>query len=314
VLAALADHLWQSALSFCLLWTGAALSHANAARVRLWMWRIGALKFCVPFALLYALGEWFGFPVKYSDDDPPQVLIEAMQAVLPWSSPAQQHALSAGYAALACLALAPLVALCAWRCRRGLALEGSRARGEDARLEADPDDREPSLGFIKAFLFTAVAIGVLSSPFVGGAVTDRVRRYTLLMQNARSLLNAPIDIAVARPGMGERWRLDVDTSGVTIRNANVQSLVSLAYGVNRLMVISEQMVDKDSHASSWMLEPRYDVRVTGRVFEPAQFDAFALRRPITKLLAERFGYELYLNGRCQPPCGTWRAPLPDEPL
>lgn len=314
MIAALADHLWQSVLCFCALWIGATLAHANAAHVRLWIWRVGALKFCIPFALLYAFGEWYGFPVKFTDDDPPYALIAAMHAVLPWSSPAQDHALTTGTAALACLALGPLIVLCVWRCRRGLRLESLRDRDERARLVADPDDREPNLGFVKAFLFTAVAIGVLASPFVGGAVTDRVRRYGLLLQNARSLLDARIDIEVARPGMGDRWRVQADAGGVTIRNANLQSLVSLAYGVNRLMVISSQMIDKDAHTISWMLEPHYDVRVTGRVFEPAEFDAYALRRPITKLLADRFGYELYVNGKCQPPCGTWHAPLPDEPL
>jgi hypothetical protein len=307
MLAAVADHLWQSACCFCLLWMAAAITRSNAAHLRLWIWRIGALKFVVPFALLFAIGKWWGFPVEHTSDEPPRYLLAQMREVLSWSSPAQAHDLTTGTAALACLALVPLIALCAWRCRRGLTFEGLRTRAEDARLAIDPDDRERSIGFVKAFVFTVFAIALPSSAFVGGALTDRVHVYGLLLENSRALLDARIDFAVAKPGMGERVRVDADAHGVTIRNANLQNLVALAYGVNHYAVINEQMVDKDMNIQSWMLEPRYDLRVTGPVTEPSRFDAYALHGPITRLLAHRFGYELYVNGKCQAPCGRWAA-------
>ena len=49
----------------------AFLSAYDFAPLRLWMWRIAALKFALPFAMLVAIGEWLGFPVKYPDDPAP---------------------------------------------------------------------------------------------------------------------------------------------------------------------------------------------------------------------------------------------------
>ena len=60
--AAIADHLWQSLL-FCALGAMlAGLARNNPAVVRLWLWRVCALKFLVPLALVFALGRVAGFP------------------------------------------------------------------------------------------------------------------------------------------------------------------------------------------------------------------------------------------------------------
>ena len=68
MLAALVDHLWQSVLIFPVLAFGTVLARGNAAIIRLWMWRIAALKFVVPFYLLFVIGGWLGFPVKNAKD------------------------------------------------------------------------------------------------------------------------------------------------------------------------------------------------------------------------------------------------------
>jgi hypothetical protein len=74
VLAALVDHLWQSILTLAILAAGAALARANAAIVRLWIWRIAALKFVAPFSALFFIGACLGFPIKNADDTAPEFL------------------------------------------------------------------------------------------------------------------------------------------------------------------------------------------------------------------------------------------------
>jgi hypothetical protein len=54
--------------------------------------------------------------------------------------------------------------------------------------------------------------------------------------------------------------------------------------------------------------------VSGRVFEPDKFDPFALRARITRLLAERHGLEIYVDSKCQPPCGKYGVAMPADPL
>ena len=79
----LADHLWQSLL-FCALGALlAGLARDNPAIVRLWLWRICALKFLVPFALVFALGGWLGFPLVHSADPLPERLVRGAAAITP---------------------------------------------------------------------------------------------------------------------------------------------------------------------------------------------------------------------------------------
>ena len=62
MLAAIADHLWQSLL-FCAFGAMlAGLARNNPAVVRLWLWRICALKFLVPLRAGVRLGRVAGFP------------------------------------------------------------------------------------------------------------------------------------------------------------------------------------------------------------------------------------------------------------
>ena len=60
--------------------------------------------------------------------------------------------------------------------------------------------------------------------------------------------------------------------------------------------------------------PYYDVRISASIREPDQFDPYALRQRVTRLLVERFGLEIHVNGHCQPPCGRWDKRRDDRPL
>jgi len=91
--------------------------------------------------------------------------------------------------------------------------------------------------------------------------------------------------------------------------------VALAYGVNHYAVWGNQMMNEDDPTSKpWLVDPRYDLRISAPLVDPADFDAYALRPRLTKYLAERFGYEIYVNGRCQPPCGSYGVAMPDNLL
>jgi hypothetical protein len=52
----------------------------------------------------------------------------------------------------------------------------------------------------------------------------------------------------------------------------------------------------------WLSEPRYDVFVTGPVRQPAAFDPYSLKQPMTNYLYAQFGVSIRVNGACQKPC------------
>jgi hypothetical protein len=164
-------------------------------------------------------------------------------------------------------------------------------------------------------LFTSCALLALWVPVLGGAIADRNWRNGLLLENVRALREAPVEIAVAGPGMGDRMRVVARSDGVLIRNINIRELIAVSNGVTPFAVWSNQFYEnKDEGKHSWFLTPRYDVRVHARIREPDEFDAYALRQRITRLLVERFGLEINVNGKCQPPCGRWDKRRDDRPL
>jgi hypothetical protein len=112
---------------------------------------------------------------------------------------------------------------------------------------------------------------------------------------------------IAAPGMGTRSRVFADASGVLVRNANIQELIAIAYGVSRFAVMGNQMtsLDTENPYDYWLISPRYDVTIAGPVLEPESFEPYALHRVITRLLAEKHGIEINVNGKCQAPCGRW---------
>ena len=181
---------------------------------------------------------------------------------------------------------------------------------EAARTEQDPDDFEPGLGFVRGLAFTAVTIMVLASPVVAGAVDDRLSRHALLLDDARALRNADVNMKPALPGMGRRARLIAQRDGVFIRNASIQELAGFAYGVNRTFVWGDHFIQRGE--LDWLVDARYDVRIPGRISDPERFDSYALRVPITRMLALKHGLELYVNDKCQPPCGRYGVNIPEE--
>jgi hypothetical protein len=316
VVPALADHLWQSLLTCAVLWFFAWLARPNSALLRLTLWRICAVKLVLPYSLLYALGAGLGFPVAHSADTVPASLANGLAAMLPAFSPTRATGMG-GAVALAFLALL-LFAASAWArvIHDELGLEKLRVRADAARAARDPDDLPPGLGFWKAALFTASASGVVSAILLAGAVDNRQWRRDLLIANSLSLRGAPVVMHPAAPGMGSRSRVVADDNSVLIRNTNIQDLVALAYGVNHYAVWSDQMYSYESDPTDqyWLSVPRYDVRVQAPIREPGEFDPYALRSPITKLLAERFGLQIFVNQKCQPPCGSYGVAQSGAPL
>jgi len=310
VLAALVDHLWQSVLIFPVLALGAVLARRNAAIIRLWMWRIAALKFVVPFYLLFVIGGWLGFPVKNADDTAPDYVAGPLSAVSPWFMPAQTHGIG-GFALAGCIALLLVAAItCARLSHDNLCLERLRTTSERLRAERDPDDTPPGLGFVRGFLFAAATMIALASPVLAGAVDDRQNRHALLLADARSLRDATIRMNPAAPGMGQRTRISADANGIFIRNATIQDLAAFAYGVNRFFVRGDHFYEAGEQ--DWLIDARYDIRIDGKVHDPDRFDTYALRVPVTRMLAQQHGLEIYVNNACQPPCGRYGVAIPPD--
>ncbi len=297
----LADHMWQSLQVFGCLAVLALLIRRNAARYSVWLWRIAALKLVVPFALLTWIGSCFSFPVNHSAEPPPPGLVGLIDGIAPWFAPARHLDGLTFWLVFAVELLALGVA--AWCIRRALRTAATRATEEAVRLEKDPDDHPPGVGFFNAALITAWTILVVIGPFTSGSIDDRLRRQALLNENARSLKDAPVIMRPAAPGRGSRADVVADADGVTIRNATLQEIGAVAYGISIFAVYSTHFFQEGE--VDWMTGERYDVRITGRVKQPEDFDSFALREPITRKLAVDFGLEIYEGRKCQPPCGKW---------
>jgi hypothetical protein len=313
MLAAFVDHLWQSLLFFAGVAAFAFLTRASRAILRLWLWRSAALKFLLPFALLHAIGGWIGFPVAHTADLPPRSLIAMADRVTPLVAPVRAlHSRGAVAGSLLALALL-LSALCIRRAAVRILDEQRRARDERERRERAVDDVLAYPGFIVSTLLTSCAFATISAPLLAGALADRQWRHELLIVNSLSLRAGRVAISEAAPGMGSRYRVVADEKGALIRNANLIDLVAIVYGIHRSAVWSEQMSTRDAR-DFWLLSPRYDVRVIAPVREPEDFDPYSLRQPVTRMLAERFGLEVHLDNKCQPPCGNYGVAMSTEPL
>ena len=312
--ALLTDHLWQSLLWLLASAVFAALLGNAAAQVRLWLWRIAGMKFLLPFALLYALGDWLGFPVMHASMPAPPSLVASIADVRPWLSPAQTASLHGAAAfAVSALLLAISIAWSFWIVRQ-LRAEAALARWQSCADEIAPGLHAQPVGFFRAALLSLFVLCALWAPTIAGAVNDRQRRHALMVQNAEALRNARVSMRVAAPGMGNRPRVTAEPGGVLIRNANIKELIAIAYGVSHFAVMGDQFTSRDTENpfDYWLISPRYDVQVTGPVIEPEDFAPYALHLVITRLLSEKHGIEIHVNGRCQPPCGRWatRKPFP----
>lgn len=312
MLAGLVDHLWQSGWICGAITLLAFISRHNFAQLRLWLWRIAALKFVVPFKLLVAFGAWLGFPVTYPGDPAPASLINGFAALSRLTSPARVYEWSGWRLLIAIVVVSLITAACVRWLRLRLHIEQQRALEEAERCERDIDDFVPRPGFFNSALLTACAMLFVAIPLLAGAVDDRQWRHGLRISNAKSLRDAPVTMTPAAPGMGRRYRVVADERGVLIRNATIQELAGIAYGVTRYYVRGDHFYEEGEQ--DWFIVPRYDVRVTGRVVEPEEFDPLALRARMTRMLAERHGLEIYVDNKCQPPCGKYGVPMPKEAL
>jgi hypothetical protein len=160
-------------------------------------------------------------------------------------------------------------------------------------------------------LFAAVTMIALVSPVLAGAVHDRLDRRELLLHDARALRDAEVEMKPAAPGMGQRVQVSARPGGVFIRNATIQDLAALAYGVNRFYVRGDHFHEEGER--DWLIDARYDIHITGRIGDADRFDTYALRVPVTRMLAQRHGLEIYVNDACQPPCGRYAVAIPEEP-
>lgn len=297
----LLDHMWQSLQVFGCLAVFAFLARHNPARFRVWLWRIAALKFAVPFALLELAGSAFPFPLHHGSQPVPPLLTELIDGGATWFVPARHLEGTVFWVVFVTLSAGTFGAI-AWGLRM-LRVEAPRVADESARFDKDPDDRPDGVGFLSAALMSAWALVSVAAPLISGSIDGRLRRQALLRENEVSLANATISIAPAAPGMSSRMRVTVDGGGVTIRNATLQEIGAVAYGVTRFAVYGSHFFVEGQE--DWLTGSRYDMRISGRVIKPDELDTSALHRPITHFLATRFGVEIYLNGKCQPPCGKW---------
>jgi hypothetical protein len=315
MITGLVDHLWQSCCCCGVVWIFSTMTSGNAAIVRLWLWRIAALKLLLPFTLLVALGGWLGFPSPHSADPAPPDLVRTIAALAPFASPARVLGWSGLPLAFATLAAIAGAAACAHGLRGRLRIERAHVEQEAARRERNVDDTQSRPGFLCSALISACVLCAVSMPMLAGAVHDRQQRIERLIANSLALRGAPVAMAPAALGMGTRYRVDADSHGVSVRNANIHDLVAIVYGVNRGSVITPQMYSGvESAGRSWLHWPRYDIRVQAHVPDPKDFDPYALRQNLTKTLSEQFGLEIYVNGDCQAPCGNYHLALAKEPL
>ena len=131
------------------------LARGDAAIVRLWLWRIAALKLLLPFSLLFALGEWLGFPSAHSADPAPPDLVRAISLLAPFVSPARVLDWTGLALLLAALAVCTAHGPASVWMRRQLRVERARVLEEAARRERDPDDIVPRPGFFDSALLSA---------------------------------------------------------------------------------------------------------------------------------------------------------------
>lgn len=293
-MAQLIDHLWQSALVALLVWALCALTSGNSAALRLWLWRIAALKFLVPFSLAYALGSWIGFPVRHSAIPPPTGLMDAFATFTPWATPIQAFAPS-GFPLLgAVLLVVGLTVLCVWSIARELRLEQRLRTEEVVRAEADAWWQPAPLGMFKSTALAAAAFCSLVSPMLAGALHDRVSRQEALAIDIETLQRATVSLTEAEWRFGDRPEIRAVAGSVSIRNVNLQDLVAMVYGIDHFEVFGGSL--------PWLETPHYNVQVNGALHSPEEFDPYSLRQPVTQYLYDQYGVSIRVNGNCQEPC------------
>ena len=293
-MAQLVDHLWQSAAVVLLIWCLAAMTRRNGAVLRLWLWRVAALKFLVPFGLAYRLGSWVGFPTRHSAIPPPSGLLDAFASATPWATPMQTFAPSGLPFVGGLLLICGLATLCIWAIAHEWRLTRRQRSEEFARAQGDAWWQPAPLGMFKATTLAAAAFCSLAAPLVAGALHDRVLRQEALASDIESLRAASVSLTEANWRFGDRPEIRAVDGGVTIRNVNLQDLVAMVYGIDHFEVFGG--------ALPWLESPHYNVQVSGPLHAPGMFDPYSLRQPVTQYLYDQYGVSIRVNGDCQEPC------------
>lgn len=293
-MAPLIDHLWQSVVCVALAWLLARMLAAQSATLRLWLWRIAALKFLVPFALIHTLGEWQGFPVRHSAIPPPALLVRAIELLSPVVTPAGSLGVSTMSLGVEVMLAGLLAVASLWIVWHNLRESYASRREEAERVAADWKNEPPPPGFLKTVVLAGCALVLGLSPLVGGALRDRLSRQQALAIDTVSLRTARVVLSETPFRFGDRTEVAATADGVIIRKINLQDLVALVYGIGQFEVFGG--------ALPWLESPHYDVRVTGPVHSPAAFDPYALRQPVTNYLNNEYGVSIRVNGDCLDPC------------
>jgi hypothetical protein len=288
------DHLWQCSGFVAWVWVLAAMLRGHPAKLRLWLWRIAALKFLVPFSLLFALGAHIGFPVPHSAIAPPGAVVRAVDAVMPLATPAQSFTTSATFLAVEIVLTLVLAGAALWLAARNLRRAGAEQTDEAARIEADWTSDLAPPGFLKTVALAGSVLVMIAAPIIGGALRDRQWRQQSLAIDTKSLHSARIALTETTWRFGDRTQIVATPEGVSIRKINLQDLVAKVYGIGEFEVFGG--------ALPWLESPHYDVEVRGPIHEPAAFDPYSLRVPVTNYLSEEFGVAIRVNGNCQEPC------------
>jgi len=117
--AALVNHLWQSTVVVLLAWLLTLILRNNHAGARYWVWMIASVKFVIPFALLMAIGEWFGTVVATPIERPAlAVVMQEITQPFPQTAPAPavEYFGPASLVATHHMNLLPAILIAVWLC------------------------------------------------------------------------------------------------------------------------------------------------------------------------------------------------------
>jgi hypothetical protein len=151
-----------------------------------------------------------------------------------------------------------------------------------------------ALGLVKAMALSLAVVALFVVPVTAGAVKDERSRREIYLHDIGVLSAANIVLAPA-PGGGVRGRVIAAERTLRIDNTTMLELLALAYRVDPDRIYGAEAIAVQ----------RYDIRATlaSSLADPQRFDPAALRGVVNELLAARFRFEVYVNRRCQAPCG-----------
>ncbi len=151
-----------------------------------------------------------------------------------------------------------------------------------------------ALGLVKAMALSTLVVALVTVPVTAGAVKDERARQEAFVQNARALGSAQLSVAPVSSG-GARTRVVAGVHELRIENVTMLDLVALAYDVDPSHINGGEVLGTQ----------RYDIsaKATSSFAAPERFEPAALRGVVSKLLGAHFRFEVYVNKRCQAPCG-----------